>query len=100
MTEQQTISWIFLATAMASQTEPTDFKGISDIADGINHAVPTHKEIQTSITWLSEKKLLSKVGKKYVLTAKGKIEYERASTHTNTLLKIWDKMEGIVKNYA
>jgi len=100
MTEQQTISWIFLAAAMASETEPTDFKGISDIADGINHAVPTQKEIQTSITWLSEKKLLSKLGKKYVLTTKGKTEYERASEKTNILLKIWDNLEEIVKNYA
>ena len=100
MTEQQTISWIFLATAMASQTEPTDLKGISDIADGVNHAVPTHKEIQTSIAWLSEKKLLNKLGKKYVLTPKGKTEYKKASEHTNTLLKIWDNLEEIVKNYA
>ncbi len=100
MTEQQTVSWIFLAAAIASQAEPTDFKGISDIADGINHAVPTHKEIQTSITWLSEKELLSKLGKKYMLTPKGKTEYEKASEQTNTLLKIWGNLEEILKNYA
>jgi len=89
-----------LATAIASQVEPTDFKGISDIADGINHAVPTHKEIQTSITWLSEKELLSKIGKKYMLTPKGKTEYKKVSEQTNTLLKIWDNLEETLKNYS
>ena len=89
-----------MATAIASQVEPTDFKGISDIADGINHAVPTHKEIQTSITWLSEKELLSKIGKKYMLTPKGKTEYKKVSEQTNTLLKIWDNLEETLKNYS
>ena len=98
--EGRTISWIYLALSMASETEPTDFNGISMIADGINHAVPTHKEIQTSISWLSEKGLVSKVGKKYTLTSNGRNDYKAASTGTNTLLKIWDNMEQKIKNYA
>lgn len=85
---------------MASETEPTDFNGISMIADGINHAVPTHKEMQSSISWLSEKGLVSKAGKKYTLTSKGKEDYEIASKGTNTLLKIWDNMEQKIKKYA
>jgi len=52
MTDSQTIAWIFLAIALASQTEPADFDSISTIADGINHAVPTLKELQTSLIWL------------------------------------------------
>ena len=60
MTEGQTRSWIFLATAMASQAEPADYDSISNIADGINRAVPTHKEIQTSLTWLTKNDLVFK----------------------------------------
>jgi hypothetical protein len=52
MKEEQVISWIFLAIAIASQNEPTDYKSISMVADGINHAVPTQKELKNSITWL------------------------------------------------
>ena len=52
MTNEQTISLIFLAVALASQVTPTDFQGISLIADGINHAVPSHREMQSSISWL------------------------------------------------
>lgn len=98
--DYRTISWIYLAISMASENEPTDFNGISMIADGINHLVPTHKEMQTSISWLSKKGLVSKVGNKYTLTSEGKNDFKTASKGTNTLLKIWDNMEQKIKNYA
>ena len=79
MTDTQTISWIFLSTAIASQTEPADVASISNIADGINHAVPTHKELQTSLTWLIQSGLVVKMGNKYSLTEKGKLDYAEAS---------------------
>jgi len=100
MTELQTISWILLATAIASQSEPTDTSGISAIADGINHAVPTHSEMQSAISWLDTKGLVTKNGKKYELTPLGKKEYEKSSDTTNTLLKIWNNLEIRIKNYA
>lgn len=99
MTEDQTISWIFLATAIASQTEPTDFNSISNIADGINHAIPTHKELQSSLTWLMSIGLVTKTGSKYSLTEKGKADYDMASQQTSTLLKIWDNIEAVLKRY-
>ena len=98
--EGRTIAWIYLALSMASEAEPTNFNGISMVADGINHAVPTHKEMQTSISWLLEKGLVSKTGKRYSLTSKGRENYKAASKGTNTLLKIWDNMEQKIKNYA
>lgn len=99
MTDNQTTAWIFLATAMASQTEPTDFNSISSIADGINHAVPTHKELQTSLTWLTNNGLVTKIGNKYCLTEKGKMDYETASQQTLTLSKVWDNVEAVLKKY-
>ena len=54
MTDKQTISWILLSTVIASQKGPADFASISNIADGINHAIPTHKELQTSLTWMTQ----------------------------------------------
>ena len=85
---------------MASETAPTDFNGISMIADGINHSIPTHKEMQTSIAWLSVKGLVAKQGKKYTLTLKGKSEYKIATEKTNILLKIWDNLEVKIKTYS
>jgi len=85
MTDKQTISWIFLATALATNTKPTDMNGISMVADGINHVVPTHKELQTSFAWLTKQGLIIKQGKSYELTNKGKLKYEAASKHTDKL---------------
>lgn len=98
--EKRTIAWIYLATAIASETEPADFNGISMIADGINHAVPTQKELQNSTSWLMSKSLIAKVGKKYKLTEKGKEDYATAQEDTKTLLKMWDNLEKKIKNYA
>ena len=61
----QTISWILLSTALASAHQPANFESISQIADGINHSVPTHKELQTSLTWLTKYGFVEKSGKKY-----------------------------------
>jgi hypothetical protein len=36
----KTISWIFLSIAVASKIEPAEFRQISMVGDGINHAVP------------------------------------------------------------
>ncbi len=99
MTEGQRTSWIFLSTAIASQTEPADYDSISKIADGINHAAPTHKELQASLTWLTKRELVTKSGTKYRLTAKGQLDYDTASQQTSTLMKIWDNLDTILKKY-
>lgn len=93
MTEEQTRSWIFLATAIATNSEPTDINGISMVADGINHAIPTQKELQSSIKWLLQKKLIIKMGKQYTLTDEGKIEYNQASINTDKIFTIWKNLE-------
>ncbi|TYB72695.1 hypothetical protein [Bizionia myxarmorum] len=98
MTEEEIISWIFLSIALASQTEPANIQEISNIADGINHAIPNHKELQTSISWLSKQLLISKFEKKYQLTDLGKLEYEKASKSTNILFGIWKNLELRIEN--
>lgn len=98
--ETRIIAWIYLAVSIASQTKPTDFKGISMIADGINHAVPTQRELQTATSWLINKGLINKVGEKYSLSEKGKEDYNYAQLETKTLLKMWDKLELKINNYT
>jgi hypothetical protein len=100
MTDVQTISWIFLATALATNTEPSGINGISSVADGINHAVPTQKELQASFSWLIKNKLIIKTGKNYELTSKGKSEYATASNKTETLMMIWENIELQFNNYV
>jgi hypothetical protein len=99
MTDSQTKSWIFLSTAIASQSESADFRSISNIADGINHAVPSQKELQSSLTWLIVMGLVAKNGNKYKLTDKGKRDYEAACRQTSIILKVWNNLETVLLNY-
>ena len=98
MTEEETISWIYLSIALASQTESADLREISNIADGINHSIPNQKELQTSISWLLKKLLICKIEKKYQLMNLGISEYKEASKNTNILLKIWGNLELRIEN--
>ncbi len=94
MKDLKTISWIFLATALASKTKSTDIKGIISIADGINHALPSEKELKTSIDWLTKQDLITRQGKNYELTDMGKTIYGQASIHLNKLMDIWKELEN------
>ncbi|HSC55414.1 MAG TPA: hypothetical protein VLC98_17425 [Phnomibacter sp.] len=93
MKESEIISWIFLALALASQKELADVKNISMIADGINHAIPTEKELRLSVSWLLKNNLIEKQDSKYRLTKEGLKHYNFASLKTNTLLEIWKNLE-------
>ena len=93
MTNNQTISWIFLATALASQQKPATIKDISKIADGIYHAVPKEKEMKASLSFLIENGWIEKKNSTYQLTKKGMINYNFASLKTDLLLNIWKNIE-------
>lgn len=93
MSDTTTISWIFLAIGLASEKSPADYKSIIQIADGINHAVPTDKEIQTSIKWLLSNDLILKNRKKYLLTESGDKLLNDAKVKAKTLMKIWDNLK-------
>jgi predicted transcriptional regulator len=93
MTDERTISWIFLATALASKVRPAKFSEISELADGINHAVPNHKELQDSITWLTRNGLVMRSKNKYQLTDRGQEILEQAEEKSKILFKIRDELE-------
>jgi hypothetical protein len=98
MKESRIISWILLAIALVSQKQSADLKAISMLADGINHAVPTEKELQVAISWLLKNEQIEKEGSKYRLSKKGLINYNFASLKTNILLEIWNNLERQLKN--
>ncbi len=85
MSNEKTNSWIFLAAGMSSNGSPIGYKDILLIADGINHAVPMHKELQDAFRWLLNHKLLRKEGKKYSITDEGIELLEQASAKSNLI---------------
>ena len=93
MKESKTISWIFLATAMASQVEPAKFSDISQIADGINHAVPTHQELQSSIGWLVDNNLIIKDSNKYTLSKLGRSMYDASHDNSTFVSQVWGNLD-------
>lgn len=100
MIDIQTISWAFLATAIATNTQPSNINGISSVADGINHAIPTQKELQASISWLKTQGLIINKGKEYELTFEGKHVYETASKNSQEVMKIWRNLEVKLNSYC
>jgi predicted transcriptional regulator len=90
----ETISWIFLALAIASKNESVDYAEISEIADGINHSVPTLKEIEASILWLKSKKMILKTGNKFALSEYGKKIYNETVQETKQLFKMREIIEN------
>lgn len=98
MNDEETFSWIFLAIATTAEQEAVNMGTISLVADGINHAVPTQKEIQRSISWLISEGLIEKANKKYKLSKLGKDEYFAASNNCNKMFGIWRNLEFNFKN--
>lgn len=96
MTDQQIKSWILLATSIASQMQPTDFAGISMIADGLNHAIPTHKEIQSSMLYFIQRGFVEKTGSKYFLTPKGKLLITNATQNEEGYRQTLKRLEGLL----
>lgn len=93
----QTYSWIFLALALVCQRCLADTKDISAVADGIGHAVPTHKEMQRSLSWLMASGLITKHQRKYELSAEGKAAHDIASENSEPLFTIWKNLEIMIQ---
>lgn len=99
MTSEETTSWIFLAIAMGSQESPINFSQISQIAHGINHAVPTHNELQSSISWLKNKGLILQLGKKFSISKLGEEIFKKSEKEKN-IFDIWKNLENeFIKTY-
>ena len=98
MKDANIISWIFLSIGLASEKSPADYNEISQIADGINHAIPTTQELKISINWLEAHDLIKKSDKRYLLTAAGESLISDIEKGTNNLLNIWKNIENKIQN--
>lgn len=97
MDKDKTAAWIFMATAIAARTGGANVIGIAEIADGINHSLPTDQEIQTSLDRLLELGLIIESGENYAVTSKGKQQYELSDKNSGSLFAIWEKLENQIK---
>jgi predicted transcriptional regulator len=94
MTKSKQYAWIFLSVGESAS-------GLDEIigaADGINHAIPTHKELQESLGWLIENGLIHKAGKKYFLTDAGKAI--RVTNCRRTWMGTWDAVAKKLEKWS
>lgn len=84
VTKAQTHAWLFLSVP----DEPAPLQDVIAAADGINHAIPTDRELQVSLGWLRAQGLVKKVGRKYSRTPAGVAV--RAACSAKTIMKTWD----------
>lgn len=86
MKKNKTISWIFLATALASKQNPASLDSILQMADAINHTLPSFKQLKKSLKWLMNFGLVENTGEKYKLTNNGKKVIDQTESRTNNVL--------------
>ena len=90
LTDSQTFAWILLSVPET----PGSLQDIIAMADGINHALPSHRELQTSLGWLQARGLVHKDGKRYCTTEAGALLLERLRRPGQTMMKTWDLVAG------
>ena len=64
--------------------------GLNPLQMELIHAVPTQKEMKTSLAWAVAQNLIQKEGKRYRLTEDGKKLLEAASA--GTTMKTWNPL--------
>jgi hypothetical protein len=80
-------AWILISIPEGGGT----LREISSVADGINHAVPTPRELQEGLRWLTRSGLVVKQGRQVRLTASGAELLARVSTTSETIIDTWDR---------
>ena len=98
MTLAETYSWILYAIGMTSHSYPATPKGISRAADEINHAVPTHTELQSSIAWLEAEGLIKQDGRSMEPTAMGREMLDRGSVSSDGVSEVWRSLTSELAN--
>ena len=88
MTERQTFAWILLPVP----NNPGTLQDIIAMADGINHAIPSHQELTTSLGWLQARGLVRKHGRRFCTTDAGSQLLARLRSPGRTMMKTWDKV--------
>jgi hypothetical protein len=78
MTVAQVYAWIFLSV----REPPGSLQDILGVADAINHAIPSHRELQVALGWLVDQGLVRKKGRRYALTEEGSALHARCSKRT------------------
>jgi hypothetical protein len=87
---QNTHAWILLCVSEKGST----LERIIAVADAINHAIPTHKELQTSLGWLLSRGMVYRRERQFALTDAGSKLLAAARRPGRSLYETWDEVSA------
>lgn len=93
MTDAQTFAWILLSVYEQGFTR----RQISETADAIHHAVPTHQEMETSLRWLQEHGFVREDGGRFVLTETGAAFLAPFRSPRHPIMQTWHAVEDAIQ---
>ena len=94
---QRTDPWIFLAIARETEGEWVSLEDLIRVADYINHAIPSHEEIEGAVNRFLAAGLVNIDVDKFCLTSAGAALYRRVREKSNNMLKQWEIMAEYIK---
>jgi hypothetical protein len=90
-------AWIFLAVADAAAGDPAPLDRIVAVADAINHAIPTERELEGGFTRLLRADLIRQVERDLGLTAAGAALAARGKAASEAWLEQWEFLTGVLE---
>ena len=96
MTDSETFAWILLSVPERGGK----LQDLIAMADGINHAIPTHRELQTSLGWLKSYGFVVKEGRNFLLTELGTDLLARARSAKQTMMRTWERVTAELDSLA
>jgi hypothetical protein len=67
------------------------------MADAINHAIPTHSEMETSLQWLQERGLVREDAGRFVLTDAGAALIARFRSPVRPIMQTWHAVSRAIQ---
>ncbi len=96
MTDSETFAWILLSVPERGGK----LQDLIVMADAINHAIPTHRELQRSLGWLKSHGFVVKEGRNFLLTELGTDLLARAKSTKQTMMRTWDMVTAELDSLA
>lgn len=89
-----------MSVASVSQKEPAGLADVISAADGINHAIPTHQELQQALGHLQHLGLVVKENRRYSLTATGSDLIRAASSKRSRMHDVLQELSSHLPDCA
>jgi len=89
-------SWILISIAYAGRKKLTGLVDIIAIADAINHAIPTTREMDRAINRLLAARLISNKRGTFAVTKTGLAAIAKMERRSKGVLTLWDNLHKLL----